>query len=55
MSEATLSIEQFQCLGEVTRLGDGTVVVLEIEDAQLRAFDPSGDLLWTAAHEHMSI
>ncbi len=40
--------QQFQRLGEVTRLGDGTVVVLEIEDAQLRAFDPSGDLLWTA-------
>lgn len=39
--------QQFQRLGEVTRLGDGTVVVLEIDDAQLRAFDPSGDLLWT--------
>lgn len=40
--------QQFQRLGEVTRLSDGTVVVLEIEDAQLRAFDPSGGLLWTA-------
>ena len=40
--------QQFQRLGEVTRLSDGTVVVLEIEDAQLRAFDPSGALLWTA-------
>ena len=38
--------QQFQRLGEVTRLSDGTVVVLEIEDAQLRAFDPSGGLLW---------
>ena len=40
--------QQFQRLGEVTRLSDGTVVVLEIDDAQLRAFDPSGALLWTA-------
>lgn len=40
--------QQFQRLGEVTRLSDGTVVVLEIEDAQLRAFDPAGALLWTA-------
>ena len=40
--------QQFQRLGEVTRLSDGTVVVLEIEDAELRAFDPSGGLLWTA-------
>ena len=40
--------QQFQRLGEITRLTDGTVVVLEIADAQLRAFDPSGALLWTA-------
>ena len=40
--------QQFQRLGEVTRLSDGTVVVLEIDDAQLRAYDPSGALLWTA-------
>lgn len=40
--------QQFQRLGEVTRMSDGTVVVLEIEDAQLRAFDPAGALLWTA-------
>ena len=40
--------QQFARLGEVTRLSDGTVVVLEIEDAELRAFDPSGALLWTA-------
>ena len=40
--------QQFQRLGEVTRLNDGTVVVLEIDDAQLRAFDASGTLLWTA-------
>ncbi|MDE2795575.1 MAG: hypothetical protein OXL34_12210 [Gemmatimonadota bacterium] len=40
--------QQFLRLGEVTRLSDGTVVVLEIDDAELRAFDPSGTLLWTA-------
>lgn len=40
--------QQFVRLGEATRLSDGTIVVLEIEDMQLRAFDASGGLLWTA-------
>ncbi len=40
--------QQFVRLGEVTRLSDGAIVVLEIEDMQLRAFDASGGLLWTA-------
>ncbi|MDE2653411.1 MAG: hypothetical protein F4107_08815 [Gemmatimonadetes bacterium] len=40
--------QQFVRLGEATRLSDGTIVLLEIEDMQLRAFDASGGLLWTA-------
>ena len=40
--------QQFVRLGEATRLSDGTIVVLETEDMQLRAFDASGGLLWTA-------
>ena len=40
--------QQFVRLGEATRLSEGTIVVLEIEDMQLRAFDDSGGLLWTA-------
>ena len=40
--------QQFVRVGEAARLSDGTIVVLEIEDMQLRAFDASGGLLWTA-------
>lgn len=40
--------QQFVRLGEATRLRDGTIVLLEIEDMQLRAFNASGGLLWTA-------
>lgn len=40
--------QQFERLGEAIRLSDGTIVVLELGDMQLQAFDTAGDLLWTA-------
>ena len=40
--------QQFERLGEATRLSDGTIVVVELRDMELQAFDASGSLLWTA-------
>ena len=40
--------QQFHSLGEATRLSDGTIVVLDLGDDELRAFNPAGDLLWRA-------
>ena len=40
--------QQFERLGEATRLSDGTIVILELRNMELRAFDASGTLLWTA-------
>ncbi len=40
--------QQFERLGEATRLSDGTIVVLELAEMELRAFDASGSLLWSA-------
>ena len=40
--------QQFERLGEVTRLSDGTIVVLEVDDVQLRAFGPAAALIWTS-------
>ena len=40
--------QQFERLGEATRLSDGTIVVVETRDMELRAFDATGELLWTA-------
>lgn len=40
--------QQFERLGEATRLSEGTIVVLELGDMQLQAFNTAGDLMWTA-------
>ena len=40
--------QQFHEIGGVTRLRDGTVVVLNRGSGELRAFDPSGRHLWSA-------
>lgn len=40
--------QQFHSLGEAIRLSDGTIVVLDLGDRELRAFNLGGDLLWRA-------
>ena len=40
--------QQFQDIVGATRLSDGTIVLVELADFGLRAFNPSGDRLWTA-------
>ena len=40
--------QQFDRIGGVTRLSDGTVVVLDLGSNELRAFDPSERHLWSA-------
>ena len=40
--------QQFQTIAGATRLRDGTIVIVELADFGLRAFNTSGDLLWTA-------
>lgn len=39
--------QQFQSIAGATRLAGGTIVILERADFALRAFNASGDLLWT--------
>lgn len=46
--DTTPLVQQFHHIEGVTRLGDGTIVVLNTGSGQLRAFDSTGKHLWSA-------